>query len=400
MTVPEILEVFTDLDLFIAHELNEINCRKQTENETDKKTNVDEIVFKKLKDEYLKDKKKHQTEFEKQVKQQDRAKDEVRFETIDEEDEKESSLDLTIRSRMSRLRNKKIEKLKKEAHKQEDLFSKINRVLERVKRIDDQNLAGIINIERHYLTCSNRFQSALSEIRRLEDPSEELHPRPFHLKGKCVVKEIMLEIKPSYFERNRESHNEFFVVMLKYDDEVYASKAICITDDVRTIKFPYKFSVSDAYMDFEMRLEVYGTTFWRQRNMIRPTMMKKYGFFQFTLADTGDKRKRFEMVEIIRSEKNPLRKKILMKIHQKITPDVHYQGALLVKLGSSWHKTEAMLCGHLLEIKLPETDCEPMLLDLHNFDSDFIIPVVSHISMKSFSFLLRFNHYVDDNDFW
>lgn len=384
------------MDSFIDHELDEINCRKRVEERLNKETNCDELsdVFTKLKDEYLEDKKRHQKEFEKQIRH--RIKDDViNFETIDEE----ASLDLTMTPPMNRLRQKKIEKIKKEMIKQEYLLSKINKVLERVNRICEDNIAAIVNIERHYLVASNRLQSALAEIRRLSDPSEDLHPRPFHLKGKCVVKEIMLEVKPSYFERSRQSQNEFFVVMMKHDDEVYATKAVCISDDVRTIRFPHKFCVSDAYMDFEMRLEVYGTTFWRQRNTIRATMMKKYGFFPFTLANTGDKRKRFEMVEVIKSERNPLRKKILMKIHQKITADVHHEGVLLVKLGDSWFEAIALLCGHLLEIRLPDTDCEPMLLDLHNFDSDFVIPVASRISKKPFTFLLRFNHYVDDNDF-
>lgn len=48
-----------------------------------------------------------------------------------------TSLNPTIRSRMSHLRSKKIEKLKRKAHKQEDLFSRINRVLERVKKVDE-----------------------------------------------------------------------------------------------------------------------------------------------------------------------------------------------------------------------------------------------------------------------
>lgn len=43
-----------------------------------------------LKNKYLQDKRKHQTEFEKQIKLQDCAKNEVRFETIDEEDEEVS----------------------------------------------------------------------------------------------------------------------------------------------------------------------------------------------------------------------------------------------------------------------------------------------------------------------
>lgn len=400
VTVPEILEVFTDLDIFIEQELDEINCQKRIDkhvnDDIDFHTLLD--VFTRLKDEYLQDKKKHQQEFEKQITQHDLLKNEVKFETIQEENE-EASLNLLITSRMSRLRDKKIEKLEKEVQKQEYLLSKINRVLDRVNTINENNISATVNIERHYLVAGNRLQSALAEIRRLEDPSETLHPRPFHIKGKCVVKEIILEVKPSYFIRNRQSYNEFFVVMLKHDDEIYASKAVCINSDVRTIKFPHTFSVSDAYMDFEMRLEVYGTTFWRQRNSIRATMLKKYGFFQFTLADTGNKRMRFEMVEVIKSENNPLRKKILMKIHQKITPDVHLEGVLMVKLENSWHEVKAMLCGHLLEIRLPEAESMPMLLDLHNYDSDFVIPLGLNISMKPFAFLLRFNHYVDVNDF-
>jgi hypothetical protein len=129
-------------------------------------------------------------------------------------------------------------------------------------------------------------------------------------------------------------------------------------------------------------------------------MLKKFGFITFTLADSGERRNRFDMVEVIKSEHSPLRKKILMKIHQKITADVHLEGVLLIKLGDSWHKTHSQLCGHLLQLNLiSEEETETMLLDLYDFDSDFVIPVVSHISLKAFTFLLKFNHYVDGNQF-
>lgn len=397
MEIPEILEVFTDLDLFIERELSEIECRKRVNSKLyGQLQNHTVDVFSKLKEEYLKDKQQHQKEFEKQLKH------DPKFASIEEDDEDEAeSLNLTVNSKMCYMREKKMEKLKLEAMKQETLLAKINRVLEQVRTVDEDSVPLVINIERHYLVASNRLQAALTEFQRLDDPNSPFNPNLPSRKGKCVISEIMLEVKPSYFAQKR-AQNEFVVVMLKYNEEVYASKVLCITDDIRVVRFPHKFRVPEAYEDFEMRLEVYGTTFWRKRYSIRETMLKKYGFVSFSLADTGVKRKRFEMLEVITSEHNPLRKKVLMKIRQKITADVHYEGSFKVKLGASWHKAQARLIGHSLEIALDdddEDDYETIHLDLQNFDSDFVVPVVSHVSMKPFTFLLKFKHYVNGTEF-
>lgn len=190
--------------------------------------------------------------------------------------------------------------------------------------------------------------------------------------------------------------------MLRYADEVYASKAISIADDIRVLRIPQKFRIPEAYIDFEMRLEVYDTTFSRDNGTVRETMLKKYGLATFGLADTGLQRKRYEMVEVIKSENNPLRKKILMTVSQKITANVFCEGVLMVKLGESWYKTQALLVGHLLEIVLADEEDvlrDPILLDLKNFDSDFIVPVNSRVSKKPFSFLLKFNEAFQGNDF-
>lgn len=360
-------------------------------------TEATEEVFTKLKHEYLKDKQQHQREFERQVNQGDDKK----LSMIQEEDEVES-LDVTITSKMNRLRMRKIERMRLEAKKQEYLLAKINRVLE-MAIIEDRNIAEVVIIERHYLVASMRLQAALTEYKRLTESSEPLHPRPFHHKGTCTFTEIMLEVKQRYFDRFNKAPNEFFVVLLKNDDEIYASRPLQILEDIRTVKFPETFQIPEVYADFLMRLEVYGTTLWRQQHSIRSTMLKKYGFVNITLVDTGEKRKRFEVVEVIKSEHNPLRKKVLLKIHQTITPDVHFAAVLMVKLGDSWYKAYGRLCGHLLEINLIPDEAgdnnDVMLLDLHNFDSDFIIPVVRHVSKKPFTFLLKFNHYVDKNEF-
>lgn len=413
VVVPEILQVFTDLDVFIERELSELATRRRIAGKLSeqKKFETESDVFKSLKDEYWRDKIKYQKEFDKQVKDQN-LKDEVKVTSAvtkesdgvdqDEDELGGSFLDMTLGSQTNRLRWKKIQKLHEESTKQENLLSKINRVLERITTVDEENLDLLVNIERHYLVASTRFQAALTEMRRCTDNLEPFQPDPpFNRKGKCIVSEIMLEVKQSYFERRESSHNEYVVVLLKYNEQIFASKPVCITSDIRTLKFPHKFQVPDAYMDFEMRLEVYGTTFWRQRNCIRKTMLKKYGFATFTLADSGEKRKRLELVEVIKSENNPLRKKVLLKIRQKITTDIKFEGNLMVKLGENWFKSRSVLCGNLLEINFIDSQEEnaTLLLDLYDFDNDFVISNVVNMTRKPFAFLLKFNHYVDLNNF-
>lgn len=181
----------------------------------------------KLKQEYLKDKQKHQHEFEKQVNQCDDKK----LSMIKEEEETKTPLDVSIGSKMSRLRIRKIEWLRREAQKQEYLLTKINRVLERAI-IEDRNIADVIVIERHYLVAGMRLQAALSEYKRLIECSEPHHPRPFHFKGSCTVSEIIVEVKQKYFERNNSVANEFIVVLLKNDEQIYVSRPLQIMDDI------------------------------------------------------------------------------------------------------------------------------------------------------------------------
>jgi hypothetical protein len=283
---------------------------------------------------------------------------------------------------------------------------KINRVLESVGKVDEHNIDSIINIERHYLVASTRFQSALSELRKINDNVDENHPPPFNRKGKLVIREIMLEVKSAYFQRKIPTKNEFLLAMIKYDDKVMASNPIRITDDVRIIKFPECFSIPEAYADFEMRLEIFGTTFWRKSTNVRETMLKKYGFVTFTLADTGTKHKRFHMIEVMQAENVPIRSKILMRITQKITAGVQYRGLLFVKIREVWHETSTHLNGHILEISFKSyshnsmaQSRETIVLDLYNFDSDSVIPVDTRVSKRPYSFSLKFNHYVDVANF-
>jgi len=304
-------------------------------------------------------------------------------------------------------REERIRKLEAEIYKEETLMMKINRVLENLKNVDDRNLLDIINIERHYLVASTRFQSALSEIRKLNENIELPHMPPFNRKGRLLIRDIMLEVKASYFQRPLPIKNEYLLILMKYEDKVFASKPMRIIDDVRIIKFTEKFSIPEIYMDFDMRLEIYGTTFWRKNATVRETMLKKYGFITFSLSDTGNKTKRFQMIEVLQSDNVPIRNKVLMKISQKITTDVQYKGNLYVKVRDVWHEAIAHLNGHLLEISFKKIhnsgvtrSQEVMLLDLYNVDSDAVIPVdVRRISDKPYTFLLKFNHYVDVANF-
>lgn len=401
--IPEILQVFADLDFFIDSELSELNTEKRVREKLDGSEAVD--VFKQLKEEYCRDMLQHQKNYESQLKQQ--RKSEAQFSPIEEEEESEDSsiLNLSVVSQMNRSREKKIGKLEAEAVKQEYVLSKVNRLLENITRVDERNIEYVVKIERHYLVASSRFQSALTYLQRLKNPNEELHPRPFNRKGELIVSEVMLEVKPSYFERRKDigSSNEYIVVLLKYNDKVYATNAVRIADGIRIVRFPQTIRIPEAYLDFEIRLEVYGTKSWCQQDLIRKTMLRKYGFTTFTLAQTGSKRQRFEMIEVIKSVSNPLRKKILVKIRQKITVDVHHSGVLFVKIADSWVKTNAILAGHLLQISLADNSSsdpsDNMLLDLYNFDSEFAVPVLKRTAFRQFAFMLKFNHHIDGNDF-
>lgn len=323
---------------------------------------------------------------------------------IYDEEESDSSLGTTH----ERSREEKVSRLEAELFKAETLMMKINRVLENVGKIDEHNIESIINIERHYLVASTRFQSALAELRKINENIDDNQPHqpPFNRKGKLVIRDIMLEVKSAYFQRKIPTKNEFLLVMIKYEDRVMASNAIRIENDVRIIRFPECFSVPEAYVDFEMRLEIFGTTFWRKANSVRETMLKKYGFVTFTLADTGKKHKRFTMIEVMQAENVPIRSKVLMRVAQKITAGIQYRGLLFVKIRDVWQETSTHLNGHILEISFKSFNHstvsqsrETILLDLYNFDSEAVIPVDTRVSKRPYAFSLKFNHYVDVANF-
>ncbi|KAG5674461.1 hypothetical protein PVAND_004431 [Polypedilum vanderplanki] len=307
--------------------------------------------------------------------------------------------------------HERIKKLEIEIFKEETLMVKINRILETVKNIDERNVAEIVNMERHYLVASNRLQSALAKLKNLKNQYEPIHLPRFNRKGQLFVSCIMLEIKSSYFQRTTPTRNEFLVALLKHEDIVIATNPVRIQDDVRILKFPERFSIPDIYMDFDicLKMEIYGTTFWRRNTSVRDTILKKYGFVTFTLADTGNKSKRFSLIEVLQSDNVPIRSKVMMKISQKITTDIKYKGILYIKLQDIWHETTAQLNGHLLEFQFQKKQIgteyirsqETMLLDLYNADCDAVIQFDSNrISERPFSFLLKFNHYVDVTNFY
>lgn len=242
----------------------------------------------------------------------------------------------------------------------------------------------------------NRLQCCLTEIKRLSDAKIEIRKAPFNRNGRMVISKIMLEVKQRYFERHDRTENEYLVCILKYGNHICATKPIQVTDDVRVVRFPEKFILDRVFLDFEMRLEVYGTTFMRKRSSIRDTMLKKYGFVNVTFEDGG--KKRWNMIEVLPSILNPLRCKILMKIRNKFTVNVNFSAILHVLYQQKWQKTSAHLNGHLLKICFDKKD-EFLLLDLHNFDSDAVIPVVPEVSLVPFTFLLKFTHYVEKNEF-
>jgi Cell division protein anillin len=435
-------DVFKDLDNFIEKELNDIQvCKRIGQKAKDKlikerDSETDDKIYsslQKLRDEVYKIK-LHQKEVDNKLKSHEslqmissnkreekavkKGVKEVFIQTTPQDSSNESTLtpikechiskcnsDSTITANVGFLREQKIRRLEEEIYKEETLMMKINRVLENVKKIDENNVEEVVNIERHYLVASTRFQAALTELRKLNEETGTLHPAPYNRKGKLVVRDIMLEVKPSYFLRRNSGKNEFLLGMMKYEDKIFATKPFRIANDVRVIKFADRFSIPETYMDFEMRLEIFGTTFWRKNTNVRETMFKKYGFVTFNLTDTGKKPKRFTMIEVVPSDNLPIRSKVLMSITQKITTDIQYKGKLFVKIRKVWHTTTAYLKGHLIEIvfhslkKGVTQTSETMVLDLYNFDSEAVIPMDARVSDKNHTFLLKFNHYVDVGEY-
>lgn len=395
-------EVFNDLDCFIDKELNEIEIRKNKS--TIKDRHFTQTIT------------KNDDEFNEVLETLTKIRDEYRSDAEAKNQTFKVDLDESMETQQESIKRWQISRLEIEIIKQESLLAKINKVLEKIIQIDHENITLVINIERHYLVASkfvnnllvisklynfssfsvNRLQCCLTEIKRLSDSTIEIRKAPFNRNGRMVISRIMLEVKQRYFDRNDRTENEFVVCVLKYGNHICATKPIQVTDDIRVVRFPERFILDRVFLDFEMRLEMYGTTFMRKRSSIRDTMLKKYGFVNVTFEDGG--KKRWNMIEVLPSNLNPLRCKILMKIRNKFTVNVNFSAILHVLYQRKWRKTSAHLSGHLLKICFDTKD-EHLLLDLHNFDSDAVIPVVPEVSLVPYTFLLKFNYYVEKNEF-
>lgn len=193
-----------------------------------------------------------------------------------------------------------------------------------------------------------RIQSCLSEIERLKATGYISHKSPFDKRGTVTISDIHLEIKSKYFSRRDESENEFMICIVKYHENVIATVPIQILDDVRVIRFPESLRFTNVFLDFEMRLEIFGTDFQIMRNSNRDSALKKYGFFKFSSDDLG--KRKFNLIDSVPAENTPLKGSIRMKIQSDITVPIHHAGVLYVFCKNCWQKSWILLNGHIFKI--------------------------------------------------
>lgn len=149
MKDPEMHEIFNDLDLFITNQLNEVNVKRRVQEKLESKESFDEIwqVLMKLSEKYANEKERETKRETSKVQKDDIVEDQLNKESIpiDEQlpDERDSDM----------MKNDKIYKLQVEAVKEENLLTKINRALESIIYVNNENIYSIMNIERHYLVA-------------------------------------------------------------------------------------------------------------------------------------------------------------------------------------------------------------------------------------------------------
>jgi hypothetical protein len=196
----------------------------------------------------------------------------------------------------------------------------------------------------------NRIQVCLNEIEKLRNIGYISHKIPFDKRGTLTISNIHVDIKPEYFSKRSdcEDENEFLVCLLKYEERVVATLPVQIVDDVRVVRFPDTMRLENVFLDFEIRLEIYGTDYWTKRSAFRNSALKKYGFFSLT-SDCFGKRK-FQLIESVSSENSPLKRSVRMTIEQNITVPIYQAGVLYVFCKNCWQKSWILLNGHVLKI--------------------------------------------------
>lgn len=285
-------------------------------------------------------------------------------------------------------------------------------------------------------------QAALNEVTRLR---VERCLRPIDAPKECgrlTVKEITLPLKQDYITKlsTDKISGHHLVCLLKYNEQVLATKTIPTLPGLLSVKFPDVLQMDNVYADFKVTLEIYGMTAQREvlphdikyhiknkkgiiktpkgkkaesrlimppvqspagPNVVRTPSFVHYGFVIFSLREA--QRTNWTLNQV--SGVSPLVGNVHMKVNCALSVNIDYKGFLTmfedISGFGAWHRRWCRLHGNVLSYwKYPDDERKPPIgsLDLSACEQQKITTAPRDVCARLNTFLLELKRPRHDDD--
>lgn len=285
-------------------------------------------------------------------------------------------------------------------------------------------------------------QAALNEVQRLR---VERTLRPIDAPKECgrlTVKEITLPLKQEYITKlsTDKISGHHLVCLLKYNEQVLATKTIPTLPGLLSVKFPDVLHMDNVYADFKVTLEIYGMMAQREvlphdikyhiknkkgviktpkgkkaesrlimppvqspagPNAVRTPSFVHYGFVIFSLREA--QRTNWTLNQV--SGVSPLVGNVHMKVNCALSVNVDYKGFLTmfedISGFGAWHRRWCRLHGNVLSYwKYPDDERKPPIgsLDLSACEQQKITTAPRDVCARLNTFLLELKRPRNDDD--
>lgn len=260
--------------------------------------------------------------------------------------------------------------------------------------------------------------------------------------GRLTVKDITLPLKPDYVTKlsSDKITGHHLVCLLKYNDQVLATKTIPTLNGLHSVKFPDLMHMNNVFADFKVTLEIYGMTAQREilphdikyhikskkggiktpkgkkaesrlimppvqspagPNVVRSPSFVHYGFVIFSLREA--QRTNWSLNQV--SNVSPLVGTVHMKVNCALSVNIDYRGFLTmfedISGFGAWHRRWCRLNGSTLSYwKYPDDERKPPIgtLDLSTCEQHKISVAPRDICARMNTMLLELKRSRQEDD--
>lgn len=315
----------------------------------------------------------------------------------------DSSVDIEERNNEDVMKvQEKVKKLIDEVSKQQNVISQTSQALNLcAATIEFSGSTEAVEGERHLLVATHRRQAALDEVQRLRVEGSLRPSGAPKERGRLSIKEITVPLRQDYIKKLASDtiSGHHLVCLLKYNENVLATRAIPTLPGLVSVKFPDTLQLHNVYADFKVTLEIYGMTAQKEilpheikyhiamnkksskiltpkgkkggenrlvmppvqspagPNAVRTPALTQYGFVIFSLREI--QRTHWTLNQT--SGVSPLEGSVHMQINCELSVSVDYRGFLTmfedVSGFGAWHRRWCRLHGHVLSYwKYPDDE--------------------------------------------